>query len=235
MYLSHKYKFLFLRTPKTASSSVCDFLIRNVDDPEAIYTPVEDADIPGTLDQALIEKYNGYRYYHFTLFQLITEKVITFEQAHEYRNIAVMRDPIDRQMSFYYFFKKWTPNHLRPGNLNEYKQMTPNGYFHGQFNAMLQQSNLLDLNGKTLGTYWLYENLEKELYKFMDELGIEIKHPLPRHKSEFRKDRPKNEFYFDKESIDKMRKAFPYDFEIYTKLKKEEYETNEGFYSENQG
>ena len=143
-----------------------------------------------------------------------------------------MRDPIDRQMSFYYFFKKWTANFKRPGNLSEYKAMAPEGYFLFHPLSQLQQSNMLDFNCKTVGTYWLYENLERELYKFMDELGIEIKHPLPKHKSDTRSFRPKNEFYFDKDAVDKIKKVFPYDFEIYTKLKKEEYESKESFYSE---
>ena len=73
MYLSHKYKFLFLRTPKTASSSLSDFFIRNVDDPDAIYTEVEDSGLVGTLSEDIVSRYRPYAFYHFTVQQLINE------------------------------------------------------------------------------------------------------------------------------------------------------------------
>jgi hypothetical protein len=226
VYLSHKYKFLFLRTPKTASSSICDFLIQNIDDPDAIYTAVEDSEIEGTLDNNLVEKYNdGYRYCHFRLQDLIDEKVIDRDQALNYKKIAVLREPIDRQMSFYYFFKQWTANFKRPGTLEEYKMMAPNGYFPVYYNSAIEQSSMLSLDGSIIGIYWLYEDLEKELYKFMNELGIEIKYPLPKHKSEARRDRPKNEFYFDEESLDKIKIYFKWDFELYERIKRERNET----------
>ena len=95
MYLSHKYKFLFLRTPKTASSSLSDFFIRNVDDPNAIYTEVEDSKLPGTLNEAIVGKYRPYAFYHFTLNQLIDENIITEQQAREYDVFALLRNPVD--------------------------------------------------------------------------------------------------------------------------------------------
>ena len=76
MYLSHKHKFLFLRTPKTASSSLSDFFIRNIQDDEAIYTEVEDSNLPGTLDEAIVSKYRPYAFYHFTLNQLIGSPLV---------------------------------------------------------------------------------------------------------------------------------------------------------------
>ena len=83
MYLSHKYKFLFLRTPKTASSSLSDFFIRNIDDPDAIYTEVEDSGLVGTLSEEIVSRYRPYAFYHFTVQQLINEGVLTEEQARE--------------------------------------------------------------------------------------------------------------------------------------------------------
>ena len=59
MFISPKYKFIFLRVPKTASTSLSEFFIRNVDDPDAIYTEVEDSKIAGTLSDEKLEEIRG--------------------------------------------------------------------------------------------------------------------------------------------------------------------------------
>ena len=217
MYLSHKYKILFLRTPKTASSSLSDFFIRNIDDPDAIYTEVEDSKLPGTLDESIVSKYRPYAFYHFTLDQLIAEGVITEEQAREYNCFALLRDPIDRAKSFYYFYKKFrSPG--RPPSLDEYKAWTINGVFTNDQNSAIRQTDLLKINDKPVGRYWLYENLEKELFDLMYGLKIEIKHPLPQHKTDSRKKR-RDEIEFDEQSLSRLRNHFTEDFELYEKLK----------------
>jgi hypothetical protein len=82
---------------------------------------------------------------------------------------------------------------------------------------MLKQTDLLMYEGKLRGEFWLYENLETELYQLMEDLNIEVKHPLPRHKSGFRKDRHA-EIEFDDEVLNSMRNHFKLDFETYEKL-----------------
>lgn len=218
MYLSHKYKFLFLRTPKTASSSLSDFFIRNIDDPDAIYTEVEDSNLPGTLDESIVSKYRPYAFYHFTLDQLIAEGVITEEQAREYNCFALLRDPIDRAKSLYYFYKKFrSPNF--PASLEEYKAWTgESGIFNNDPNSGICQTSLLKLKGEPIGRYWLYENLEKELFDFLYKLKIEVKHPLPRHKTDTRKSR-NNEIQFDEHSLNILKTRFKEDFELYEQLK----------------
>lgn len=217
MYLSHKYKFLFLRTPKTASSSLSDFFIRNIDDPNAIYTEVEDSKLPGTLSEEIVGKYRPYAFYHFTLDQLITEGVITEEQAREYNCFALLRDPIERAKSFYYFYKKFrSPG--RPASLDEYKAWTHNGIFNNDANSAIRQTDLLKIKGESVGRYWLYENLEQELFDLMYGLKIEVKHPLPQHKTDTRKAK-KNEIEFDDHCLNGLQSHFREDFDLYEKLK----------------
>ena len=230
MYLSHKYKFLFLRTPKTASSSLSEFFIRNVDDPDAIYTEVDDTSIPGTLDQSIVNRYkSNFKHFHLTLEDLVKEKVITPEQVDEYYCFTVLRDPIDRQKSFYYFFKGWRPQHKnRPVSIKEYKEMAPQGWFTGEPNSRIEQSSLLKLSGVQKGEYWLYENIDEHLEKFTKEKGIWNKHPLPRHKSNFRTDRV--DLQFDHESITKLRSIFQEDLDLYSEIKKEYYEANKSIH-----
>jgi len=216
MYLSHKYKFLFLRTPKTASSSLSDFFIRNVDDPNAIYTEVEDSNLKGTLDESIVSRYRPYAFYHFTLNQLIKEGVITEQQAREYDVFALLRDPIDRAKSFYYFYKKFRSPRTSP-SLEEYKNWTNRGVFNNDPNSGIVQTSLLKIGNESVGRFWLYENLEEELFKFMYEKKIIINYPLPKHKTDTRKDKS-NEFEFDDASLRDIKEHFHEDFVMYNKL-----------------
>lgn len=221
MYLSHKYKFLFLRTPKTASSSLSEFFIRNIPDPDAIYTHIEDSKMLGTLDPAISEKYHkDWQLFHLTVELLIKEGILTLEQAKEYKIVNVLRNPFDRQKSFYYFYKKWWQPRT-PGTDEEYLHWTfdHRPELRDEFNSGLKQTSFSKYNGETLGEYWLYEDLEKELNNFMDELGLEITSPLPNHKAGFRKNKDQ-EFVFSQRSIDRIRHHFKEDCETYERLKK---------------
>ena len=217
MYLSHKYKFLVLRTPKTGSSSLSEFLIKNIDDPDAIYTEIDDTGIPGTLDEAIVNRNRPFKYFHFSLNDLIREKVITPDIIKNYRCISVLRNPVDRQKSFYYFMKKWwAPNTV--ATLEEYKSFSPDGYsLRREYNTMLKQTDLLMYEGRLHGEFWLYQNLDEHLMDFMDDIGVAIKHPMPTHKSGFRKDR-EAEIQFDDQVMNSLRNHFKLDFEVYEKM-----------------
>jgi hypothetical protein len=222
MYISHKYKLIFLRTPKTASSSLSEWFIKNIPDPQAIYTPVEDSKTPGTLDQKIINKYKiNFKYYHFTIQDLVRENIITDQQARTYRVISVLREPIDRQKSLFYFYAKWKARG-KPLDLKMYKALAPNGQFLGEPNSAIKQTDLLKLGNELIGEFWLYENIEHHLSELVKSLSIEVKAPLPTHKNTFRKNR-NNEIEFDSISLETLKSAFKRDFEVYNELKEKSY------------
>jgi hypothetical protein len=130
--------------------------------------------------------------------------------------ISVLRDPVDRQKSFFYFYGKWK-GQGKTLTLNHYKQWAPNGYFKDEPNSAIKQTDFLKLGDKYIGNFWLYEDLNHKLNELMNFLRIEIKHPLPSHKSNFRKVR-ENEVTFDSEIMDKMLEVFRPDFEMYNEL-----------------
>lgn len=222
MYVSHKYKLIFLRTPKTASSSLSEFFIKNIPDPDAIYTPVEDSNIGGTLSKEIVNKYKlNFAYYHFTLQDLVDNGVVTLAQALEYKSVAVIRNPVDRQKSFYYFYRRWKSVGSQP-SLAQYKAWTPQGFFRGEPNSGILQSNILKCNGKIQGDYWLYQNIGNELSHLMRELNLQVTHPLPNHKNDFRTNRD-DEIKFDEEAMRTLTKTFGADIDLYNELAEETF------------
>lgn len=222
MYVSHKYKLIFLRTPKTASSSLSEFFIKNIPDPDAIYTPVEDSNIGGTLSKEIVNKYKvNFAYYHFTLQDLVDNGVVTLAQALEYKSVAVIRNPVDRQKSFYYFYRRWKSVGSQP-SLAQYKAWTPQGFFRGEPNSGILQSNILKCNGKIQGDYWLYQNIGNELSYLMRELNLQVTHPLPNHKNDFRTNRD-DEIKFDEEAMRTLTKTFGADIDLYNELAEETF------------
>ena len=201
-----------------------EFFFRNIDDPDAIYTPIQDSKTPGTLDESIVRKYSrNYKFYHLTLQNLFDEGVVTRKNLREYYTFSVVRDPIDRQKSFYYFFKKFKTPHL-PASVEEYKKWAPRGYFFEDGNESTQRS-YLEVDGRIFGEFWLYENIEKHIENFMKKIGVSITYEMPRFKNMFRKKRDE-EIQFDEQALNAMTEIFQCDFDLYSKLKRRQHDTN---------
>jgi len=217
MYISHKYKLIFVRIPKTACSSITEYLIKNIEDREAVHSGVDDAAIKPTMGKQPIRRpIMSNKYVHFTLQDIVDNKLIAPTQLHEYKIFGVIRDPIDRQLSMYYFRKKWDRK-IKP-SLQDYKNITIN-------NCAMKvnpdatgriQSDYLTYKGRQYGKFLLYDNLESELKRFMVNHGFKTEFPLPKHKSGNRK---KVEIQFDEEVINSIKQRYSKDFAMIKELK----------------
>ncbi len=200
MILSHRHRFIFIKTSKTAGTSV-EIALSRVCGPEDIITPISPADEPlrqelgGKGPQHYLLPEEEYRlkdrirrfrkgrprqkfYNHMSaeeIRQCIPEAV-----WNSYYRFCFERNPWDRAIS-YYFWKY--PNEPRP-TISEFVQS------ERLLKLKKRGRELYTLHGEVaVDRVCRFENLDDELEAVRKKLGIAEKLELPRAKDGFRKDR----------------------------------------------
>jgi len=229
MYISHKYKIVFLRTSRCAGTSIQEFLIRNLDDPEALYTPLHwgSEQIKSSIPESVINSFRPYNFNYLTLEDLARQAVLSPVKFHEYYMFQVLRDPLDRQRSTYSSIKNsWSPD-TEP-SANEYDELSAGGInFKGAPGATLKQSNVFKYEDKNYGNIWLYEDLNAHLEEFTDKYNISVTHPLEKRKSSNRD----THFNLNHTAVSHIANCFEEDFAMYTKIRKTAYESHKSNHS----
>lgn len=179
MILSHRHKFIFIKTAKTASSSV-EIALAEHCGPEDIITPLwpEDEVLRTQLGIPGPQNYEGKKYYnHMPASQIKTN--IGADIWHAYFKFCVERNPWDRAVSLYYFTHR---TEFRPP-ISEFIK-----------SPAVQALNrlgcdLYTLDGRVAVDHILrWENLTNELEQTRLLLGMPKLH-LPHAKSRFRVDK----------------------------------------------
>ena len=179
MYIiDHEKKIIYISVPKTGTTSIQNFLKRNLPNSISVYLNTPN-------DIGLVK--------HSTALEI--KNVI--KNYEDYHTFAVIRNPFDWYASWYTYAKDPAPVVDSQGkNLKEFI----NSYDY--LNKELL-SYFTDENGKIIvDTIIKYEdNLEKEMYKIMDNLSIKIEKPLLKlNVSKYRKEKNYKK-YFDEETI----------------------------------
>lgn len=213
MLVSHRKQFIYLKTVKTAGTSV-----------ESYFEPY--CMLDGEWQQTHTrEEYSssagiiGYRGLHSkgkTYFNHISAaglKALLPEAIwQQYFKFAVIRDPFDKQVSAFYFFSKMKGIELS----HDSKELVK------QFRAWLSQTKGIYDGDKylieskfILDGYIKYETLQQDLIKVGDLLDIPYEEArLPRFKSEFRPVARQHfaEFY-DQPTVDIVRQRYEFELE----------------------
>jgi hypothetical protein len=200
MIISHKYRYIFLKTTKTAGTSI-EIALSKFCGPEDVVTPItpEDEKIREELGYQGPVNYlaplRGYGFKDLALLLLKGRRKRWFYNhipAREvkthvgqqlwdsYFKFCVERNPWDRVVSLYYWQNQTEPR-------------LP-------FSAFIQSAAPLALKRKGFGLYTIdgrvvvdkicrFENLPEELEAVRTKIGIPEKLELPRAKSRFRKDK----------------------------------------------
>lgn len=200
MILSHKYKFIFIKTNKTAGTSI-EIALSKYCGSDDIITPIspEDEEIRKNLGYLAPQNYlspiwdysigelitgalKGTRkknfYSHISLKEI--ESQIGGKTLNDYFKFCVERNPWDRVVSLYYWRCKSEP---RPSISEFVRSSAP---------LILKKRGfeLYTIDGKiAVNKVCRFESLSEELEEIRKHLGIPGELELPRAKSRFRKDK----------------------------------------------
>ena len=218
MIISHEYKFIFLKTTKTAGTSI-EIALSEYCGPRDIITPISLADektrtvlgfrgpqndiIPfasySFSDMVYCLIRGKQRQYHNHITAKLVRRFIGEETWQSYFKFCFERNPWDRAVSQYYWRRAEGAPHT--------------------FSEFIDSSNLQSLKKKGFGLYsmdgevvvdriCLYENMADELAYISEQLQLPEKLALPRSKSSSRKDKEHYRDIFNRTDREKVADLF---------------------------
>lgn len=229
MLISHEHKFIFIKTKKTAGTSIELALSRYCNDPEDIITP-DDQEAEkirqslgvtprnylktfkdfGLVDWSIYlrnfsHKNNQKKFYnHMSAAQI--KASIDPKIWNTYFKFCIERNPYDRVISFYLFFLRY--NKLLQANYS-FEEFVFN-LEHEYYNFPRYSINdeiAVDFVGK-------YENLQEDLKWALKQVDIEYDGWLPHTKNSKRKITSKSDVFFTRETLDHVQKICAKEFEL---------------------
>ena len=227
MIVMHSKKLIFLKTKKTAGSSV-EFLLTKYCDDEDIITPLSEEEekireemygrkaqnyvIP--LSKWTFSDYIRYMkgkkvefYNHISALKV--RKYVGKETWEKYYKVCFERNPYDKVISYVYF--KYHHLIKEPHELNKYidipflKTLIKGGrkiYTDDKLNIIVDK-------------VYLYEDLEHSVAEILSKIGVDYSGDIPKLKSNYRKTRISPEKILGKESIALINSYFEWEFEMF--------------------
>lgn len=211
MVICEQHKFLYLRIPKNASSSLAEYFIRNYCASYDRWTEVNDCGIRDhKVDINVINKFrHQYRWIHLTLQELVDNRIVQRHEAHNYDVISVLRNPYMRQISLYFFLKRGMEK-----SVEEFRHIFREGKHQSDISNAILQTDYSKLDGIDCGTWWSYNKLGDHLSEFAKNRGVHPQNQLENRKGNWTpKDQSLFEQYYDQKTQDAVRKYYEKDFE----------------------
>jgi len=212
MIVSHKHRYIFIKTRKTAGTSVEIALSVNCG-PNDIITLKVDEKIKSKLRYKAAQNYkinrkgiidhlmgllgfDKFYYPHIPAYKI--RKIIGEEIFSNYHKFCVVRNPWDRVVSTYF----WRLKNSDYFNLDV--ETTFTDFIDQSSSEILSDKHLFTVDGKSMvDTVIRYENLDSELNNALSKLGLP-KAELPNAKSGTRASKAHYSTYYDDKSLEKI-------------------------------
>ncbi len=209
--ISHKHRFIFVKTRKTAGTSI-EVLLGAIAGDDAVVTPVDppvaghvarNYKIPSTTARALLWRIrrrargtNNPAYFNHISLQGIRRQ-LGRRRADAYFTFCFERNPWDKVVSGYFFAKG---RGEFDGTLREY-------VLHGDLPSDFDKYSL---DGATVGVDFVgrYEHLEDDLRRAFDRIGLEHPVSLTREKGNYRPADARTDVLFDDEMSRRVEAVF---------------------------
>lgn len=191
MIISHKYQFIFIKTRKTAGTSIETYLSQYCGDLDVL-TPISPA-----VNGHQPRNWDGY-YNHIDAYS-VREKV-GLNRWNKYYKFCVERNPWDKTLSYYHML-----NYRKGGNLSLDDYFIPEDYCVDYLAYVDRQNQSRIIVDRVLK----YESLDQELGSVFHTLGIPYSGELNvNEKSEYRTDRRSYKDILSIEQADLISHAF---------------------------
>lgn len=233
MIISFKYKFIFIKTYKTAGSSIENYLYPYLNDKDILAPTIDykgincwgDFETKNIKDhfgeEFLRNKINGrLKYFAHMPIWLVKERLkplsekINYDIFENFYKFGVIRNPFDTIVSHYYWQNSKDNKNGKLISINEIlKELNSNIY--PQY-GLLNLNKFMDKNyeGILCNKIIKYEDLNKELSIVFKKLGINFGGKLEIFKKKSNK-RKHYKNYFDKDSQKVIADIFRKDFDMF--------------------
>ncbi|MEA5536723.1 sulfotransferase family 2 domain-containing protein [Crocosphaera sp. XPORK-15E] len=225
MIISHKYKFIFLKTAKTAGTSLEIALSRFCGENDII-TPIVEEDeairkslgypgpqnykfLPITAEKKLFKEPKSMTFYNHISAREI-RSWLHDEIWDEYYKFCFERNPWERVISLYYHYISYLTE--------EEKLLSFSDFINLDLITGLRQwgFNIYTINNEiVVNKVYLYENLEAELENIFLQLNLPGKILLPRAKGTYRKDKKSSKIMFNQKEIEKIAQLFEKEIKLF--------------------
>lgn len=169
MIISHKYKFIFIKTHKTGSTSVEIDLASKCADTDIVARIHEFADEKEVTEKHISRNDEGFKN-HMTI-ENVRNNLKNMKKFNSYFKFCVEREPVDKLLSHFYWHHR--------SNIDD--------FFYKEVNYLWEKYLVFPLNMNNLNlNHWTidgelavdkilrYENLKQELKETCKQLGFDI-------------------------------------------------------------
>jgi hypothetical protein len=233
MIISFKYKFIFIKTYKTAGSSIENYLLPFLNNKD-ILAPTEDytginswgnfnkEEVEDYIPKKIIEKYHRLKIYfnaHMPIW-LVKERLkplskkLNYDIFENFYKFSVIRNPFDTIVSHYYWKNSSKNINSKPTSFNKILEELENNVYPNY--GLLNLNKLMDKNFEKIicNKIIKYESLNKDLSLVFNKLGIPFDGELKIYKK--KTDNKKNyRDFFDNKSKKLIMEMFSKDIELF--------------------